>query len=248
MSKRADLNSLIDDLASADPDVRDHRALGALAGGIQDGEYDQSARAQIATAMLEHLRHPQIQARTFAPLILAVLVEHGDWKDAWFPAVRDWYLAEQDLRGYDHDLGWLHAVAHGADFFGACGVARRVAAADLLNVLAARAVAPTDLAWADMEEIRVALAMTHCLTDPALDTQGAIAWVRVVRDGLGEPGPTGPAAAWTNTVRMLTALHVALGQRVQLNGESVVIPLAEPVREQVARTLASTTPWFWQTA
>jgi hypothetical protein len=36
-------------------------------------------------------------------------------------AFADWYPAETDLRGYNPELGWLHAVAHGADLLGAFG-------------------------------------------------------------------------------------------------------------------------------
>ncbi|HZE00056.1 MAG TPA: DUF2785 domain-containing protein, partial [Micromonosporaceae bacterium] len=33
----------------------------------------------------------------------------------WQRAVGAWFLGETDLRGWDDQLGWLHAIAHGAD-------------------------------------------------------------------------------------------------------------------------------------
>ncbi|NNG39004.1 DUF2785 domain-containing protein [Flexivirga sp. ID2601S] len=45
------------------------------------------------------------------------------WPPAWTDAVLAWWPAEQDLRGYDEQLGWVHAVAHGADAVGALGFA-----------------------------------------------------------------------------------------------------------------------------
>ena len=62
-------------------------------------------------AMLERLDHERAEARAFAPLVLASLVAAGDFRDHWVPAVTAWYVHEQDARGHDPDLGWVHAVA-----------------------------------------------------------------------------------------------------------------------------------------
>jgi hypothetical protein len=35
--------------------------------------------------------------------------------EGWYAAYSAWYPAERVTRGWDDELGWLHAVAHGAD-------------------------------------------------------------------------------------------------------------------------------------
>jgi hypothetical protein len=55
--------------------------------------------------MAARLADPEIQARSFAALILAALVEHGDFEASWLAAFAAWYPAETDLRGYDPALG-----------------------------------------------------------------------------------------------------------------------------------------------
>ena len=48
-------------------------------------------------------------------------MSQGEFEPSWLAAFTSWYPAETDLRGYDQKLGWLHAVAHGADLLGAFG-------------------------------------------------------------------------------------------------------------------------------
>ncbi|KRB47830.1 DUF2785 domain-containing protein [Terrabacter sp. Root181] len=119
----ASLRSLVDDLASPDPAVRDERAYAALAGRVRDGDLSADDRSRLASAMLERLDHERAEDRAFAPLVLASLVAAGDFDAVWVPSVTRWYVGEQDLRGHDPELGWVHAVADGADFFGECGAA-----------------------------------------------------------------------------------------------------------------------------
>lgn len=71
------------------------------------------------------------KARTFAPLILASAVNRDTATGAghldattvrrWLNGFITWWVAETDIRGWDDELGWLHAVAHGADLAGAFG-------------------------------------------------------------------------------------------------------------------------------
>uniref|UniRef100_UPI0036D414D2 DUF2785 domain-containing protein n=1 Tax=Sphingopyxis terrae TaxID=33052 RepID=UPI0036D414D2 len=68
--------------------------------------------------------HPDIQARSFAALVLARVLDRvravpqvvaEETTDRWYGAFAAWFPAEVDTRGWDDTLGWLHAVAHGAD-------------------------------------------------------------------------------------------------------------------------------------
>lgn len=245
MISDAHLDRLVVDLASADPRIRDERALPHVADAIIEGELTAAQRRRLGTAMVRRLAHPEIQARTFAPLVLAILTDTGDTDAQWVEGVTRWYLSEQDLRGHDEQIGWLHAVAHGADFFRACARHPEVAPAPLLATLATRLLADTACVLRDQEDDRVAYAMACVLTDSRLSATEATAWLRPVRAMLtsGTPGPVKPRVS--NTLHTLRALHVLLHQPLLVNGEPTTVRHADAVCRELAATLHPATPWMW---
>ena len=84
--------------------------------------------------MVPRFGDSEIQARTFAPLILDAIVSAGVFEASWVPPFERWYVAEEDLRGYDAKLGWLHAVAHGADLLGTLGLHSAVEPVQMLRL------------------------------------------------------------------------------------------------------------------
>ncbi|GAA2482719.1 DUF2785 domain-containing protein [Terrabacter carboxydivorans] len=240
------LHRLVDDLASPDPAVRDDGAYAALTRLVRDNDLSADDRSWLAAAMLERLGHDRAEARSFAPLVLASLVAAGDFDDAWPRAVTRWYAGEQDLRGHDPLVGWVHAVAHGADFYGACGVAGVGDPASLLDALARRMVEPTAFVWRDQEEDRLACAVALVLAREDVDESTALGWLAHVRAlfASGSPGPV-PAEA-SNTMRTLRSLHVALGEDVLHGDRPLTVAHTDRVRAEVARLLAAVTPWFWR--
>lgn len=194
--------------------------------------------------MLERLEHERAEARSFAALVLASLVGAGDFDESWVPAVARWYVSEDDLRGHDEQVGWVHAVAHGADFFGECGAAGFGDSRELLDALARRLVAPTTVVWRDQEEDRVECALALVLTRDNIDEAIGLGWTGHVRTlfETGMPGPV-PAEA-SNTLR---SLHVALGEEVLHDGRPVEVALAGAVRYDLAELLSEVTRWFWRT-
>ncbi len=240
------LRSLVDDLASPDPAVRDDGAYATLTRLVREGDLPLDDRSWLGDAMVQRLRHERAEARSFAPLVLASLVAVGDPDEAWIPAVTRWYVDEQDLRGHDPELGWVHTVAHGADFFGACGAAGVGDPAALLDALARRMVEPTGFVWRDQEEDRLACAVALVLARDDVDEQTAVGWLDHVRTmfASGSPGPV-PAEA-SNTMRTLRSLHVALGEDVLRSDRTVTVAHADRVRAEVAVLLAEVTPWFWR--
>jgi hypothetical protein len=213
---------------------------------VREGSLDASEHVWLAGAMLERLHHPRVEARAFAPLVLAALVRSGHGDPAWVAPVTRWWVGERDLRGHDPELGWVHAVAHGADFYAACGVAGIGEPDALLDALAARLVAPTDAVWRDQEEDRVACAVALVLTRPTLGAADAVAWLDRVRAlfEAGAPGPVPPHVS--NTMRALRSLHVALDEQILHDGRPVVVPHSDAVREAVTDVLGLVTPWFWR--
>jgi Protein of unknown function (DUF2785) len=205
-------------LRSADPAERDEVACLAMVHRIGSGAEDGDLVA-LGDEMALRLTDPEIQVRTFAALILAEVVERDmtsgrataqavlRWRDA-FAA---WYPAERDLRGWDERLGWLHAVAHGADALAQFGRTPRLGRDDLRGLLRTgreRMLAQTGYVFRDQEEDRLAYALALVLSRAELDEGDCVGWLGPVSDtfAAGQPGPV-PASA-TNAMRTLAMLYL----------------------------------------
>ena len=240
------LASLVADLASPDPQVRDERALTALSGLVDAGLSPTDAR-WLGEAMVARLTHPEPQARSFAPLVLAALARVGVVEQPWVAATCAWYAAEPDLRGHDPRLGWVHAAAHGADALGAFGRSGLTAPGPLLDALARRLVAATDTVFRDQEDDRIAHAAALVLADPRLGAGDAVGWLAPVAALLadGEPGPV-PGHV-SNALRTLRSLSLALEHEVlDDGGQPLVVAHAVAVRAAVADALRPPTAWLWR--
>lgn len=211
-------DDLLTMLRSADPAERDEVAYLAMVHRIGSGAEDADL-VGLGDQMAGRLKDPQIQARTFAALILAEVVERdmatgratGEAVARWLAAFAAWYPAERDLRGWDERLGWLHAVAHGADALAGFGRSPRLGRDDLrilLGVAAERMLAETDYVWRDQEEDRLAYALTLVLSRTELGEDDSVSWLAPVSDtfAAGEPGPV-PACV-TNAMRTLRMLYL----------------------------------------
>ncbi|MFG1741609.1 DUF2785 domain-containing protein [Micromonospora chalcea] len=235
-----DLDDLVAELAAAlrdpDPVVRDGAPYVVLRTWIARDVIDAGRRARLGTLMAERFTDPEIQARTFAPLVLDMIVSRGDLDPAWLAAFRAWYPAETDLRGYDAKLGWLHAVAHGADLLATFGRHPSVDPAGMLDLAAARLVAPTEHLFAEQEDDRLARAIALVLARPGLSRADALAWLEPVAAGYAAlPRGTTPAHA-SNSIRTLRALYVLLDTGVGLSRDAPALP--QPHRDAVKARLA----------
>lgn len=243
-----DVNLLLDGLASADPGIRDGWAYEQLASGIAERQLDNDVEHIRATAVAR-LGAEEIQARAFAPLILAWLVEAGDRDRSAFEAVAAWYPEETDTRGYDARLGWLHAVAHGADYLGTCAATNIATGSEVLELLARRVVAPGD-AWRDQEDARVAVAATQALSHG--DPVGFSTWQTILHEALteyetslsSEDGGGRPPGWLHNVSSTCSILYVALAEQPRNGDEDLNVPQADVVRRGLAEVLARMTPWL----
>ncbi|WP_446664907.1 DUF2785 domain-containing protein [Flexivirga sp. B27] len=249
----ATVERLAEDLASEDPAIRDERAYGQLASALSDGSLSRDQRHWLGEQMVERLSHSASHARSFAALILAVLAstwssEDGPWPDRWTDAVLTWWPAEQDLRGYAEPVGWVHAVAHGADAVGTLGAVGLAPTGRLLAIIGERLTAPTDFVWRDQEDDRVAAAVVAILLgDGSAGLQPLLAPIAAMF-ATGQPGPVPPAAS--NSMHTLRSLYVALGNTVvhPETGEPVAISHAAELQRHIAATLQPTTPWLFSAA
>ncbi|MBR7837586.1 DUF2785 domain-containing protein [Actinospica durhamensis] len=236
------LAELVELLRSPDPQIRDELAATAISLLLDD--LDEDARVRLGDTMAARLTAPEIYERSFPPLILAGLVRRGTWRAGWLEAFEAWYPAEQDLRGHDPELGWLHAFAHGADLLGAFGRHPAVAPERMLRLAAARLLAPTGYVLRDQEDDRLAYALALTLTREELGAEESVAWLGLIAEEFerGEPGPVPPFA--TNTMRTLRMLYLCADRGVRVRGREEVVPVRhrDAVKEELARVLGMTFP------
>lgn len=117
------LPELLTMLGNPDPVVRDEQAYTTLAVWTDAGHFDRVLR-ELGDACAANLSSENVLLRSFSALILAECVRRqkhtgmldmetpGRWYDAW----ANWYPNEPDVRSYEDGIGWIHTVAHGADF------------------------------------------------------------------------------------------------------------------------------------
>lgn len=238
---------LVDLLASPDPEVRDELAFATLATWVHEKVVPDERLRPLGDEMARRLDAEQVRTRCFAPLVLDVIVAaRGVCEPAWVAAFERWYPAENDLRGYDPTLGWLHAVAHGADLLGDLGLRDDVGARRMLDLAVARMLAPTDSVWRDGEDERLAYALGKLLTRADLPETDAVEWLAPVAAEFetGEPGPV-PAPV-TNTVHTLRALYLLADKGVRVGPDAVdAVTHAGAVRARLADVLHIATPWMW---
>ncbi|MEU0835548.1 DUF2785 domain-containing protein [Streptomyces sp. NPDC056231] len=235
---------LADALGDPDPEVRDSYPYAVLDTWIRRGVIDGDRRLALGDLMAERFTDPRIQAKTFAPLVLKMIVSQGCPRPEWLKAFAAWYRSETDLRGRDEKLGWLHAVAHGADLLGVCGLRPEVDPEPLLGLAAERLLATTDYLFAEREDDRLAKAIALVLTRPDLTPERSTAWLSEIGAALA-PYERGPIPVWaSNTVRTLRALYVLadLGVSAERGGYPVPLAHGDAVKAQVAAVLRPLLP------
>ncbi|MGH8875777.1 MAG: DUF2785 domain-containing protein [Stackebrandtia sp.] len=231
------------ELRSPDPDRRDGLPYRVLCTWILNGTADRELE-RLGDEMADRFADPQIQARCFAPLVLAWIVARGTVKPQWLDAFASWYPSETDLRGRDEKLGWLHAVAHGADLLGEFGSSVKVDPAPLLDLAARRLVAPSEFVWREQEDDRLALAIAVTLTRAELTEAQAVDWLGpVATDFASGAGPPAPQAS--NAMRTLRALYILVDRGVRPDPEAapIAVPHRKAVKDRLAEVLTHVAPF-----
>jgi hypothetical protein len=215
-------------LRDPDPDVRDGVPYVVLRTWIARDIVAGERRLRLGDAMAARFADDEIQARTFAPLVLDMIVSRGDFAPAWLEAFTHWYATESDLRGFDPELGWLHAVAHGADLLGTFGTHPRVDPTAMLALAARRLLARTDHVFDQREDDRLAGALARVLTRPELTAAASTAWLDPIDADFAALGRGPVPVHATNTMRTLRMLYLLADRGVPLAAAGPLHPLARP--------------------
>lgn len=224
---------LVEMLGHPDPSVRDDVAYPVLATWLQRGVYDELLPG-LGDGLVEGLRvglgqdgDPSVVRRSYSALVLAEVVGRDNTAElvpaatvlGWGDAATSWYVREVDHRGWVPQVGWVHAVAHGADLLAALARSRHFGHLELtvlLDVVADQVLAPTRHAWRHGEADRIAHTVMTLLHRNALDLGLVEPWLARLGAGLRPPRTRGhlaaewPTPAAHNTSALLRALHLQL--------------------------------------
>jgi hypothetical protein len=181
-------------LGDPDPEIRDGLAFPILAAWVSNGVYDDLLKRLgdgICTLMEEGVGEvltDRVYQRSFAALLMAEIIERDNRTDlldertilGWGDRISRWLLAEKDVRGFDPEKGWAHAVAHGADALSALARSPRVDGPGLvflLDVIADRVLKPTPEFYVAGETDRLALAAMDALRRNQVELDSLEPWL-----------------------------------------------------------------------
>lgn len=242
MPSQADLDQLVEDLRSPDSSVRDDVGLARAADYIVGQVLDPGQCRWLGDRVIEHLDSPEAHVRAFAPLVLAMLADAGCSRPAWVEKAKQWYVEEQDLRGFDDEVGWIHAVAHGADYLGTVALQDLDDPGAVSSTLFERVLGSGSVTFVHGEEDRVAVALAVCLatvSDPALEVES---WRQRLEGRVDDHAEKALSNLW----RTLRSLYMLVGQTLQLGDASITVRDIGAVREALSRILHLATPWLWE--
>ncbi len=166
-------------LGTPDSELRE-LALAVLCTWIERGVYDDLLPGLgdgIATGLLTGIGErgtDSVFRRSFSALVVAEVIDRDTRKPRvtrtkvheWGDRLATWFLMERDERGWVADQGWAHAIAHGADAFGALARSPRCGPGELLvvlDVIGDRVTRAPGAVWYSGEHDRLAMTTLHVL-------------------------------------------------------------------------------------
>lgn len=226
-----------------DPQLRDDLIYSTLAGWITAGVYSDDQLLHLLQVALDdqHLFYgigshsdDTVLTRAFSVLLIPPLLAVHRRRSVLPPsevralaAPLERYLAgERDFRGYDVNLGWLHAVAHAADAFGSLMQAPEFDSPDVLRLLDSlrAATANQHHVYAHGEDERLAMAMTTGLRRSDLSGEQRAAWLEGFRPlvhACGDMGMPDGYARLVNVSHTLRALYFLIRREAKPLGPAL---------------------------
>jgi hypothetical protein len=259
-------------LSEPDPHVRDGIAYSVLQTWISEGVYDHLL-AGLGDGLAYGLRDGlgdggdrSALRRSYSALTLTAVVARDNLIHSLSPTVVltwadhavAWLLGEQDLRGWVPELGWVHAITHGADLLGVLSASRHLGTDELtvlLEVIAERLLKPAEQRFTGHEDERLAFATMSLLHRDLVPTEALETWLdRLARpsddvDVTSAPGPAHRA----NIISYLKALHLQL--LLGVRGTPAQDVSSSPASAPAVRTdllialqnaLRSGSPWLYR--
>lgn len=181
---------LVPCLGSPDPELRDQIAYELFASWLRQERLADATRRELLRRLTPAVRDPLRESglrRSFSALILAELMR-SDANGAFMtPADRAALLdtaaaalqREDDFRGLEPDIGWVHPVAHLADLLWRFALHPETTMADATVILAAvrSKVAPTATFYTFNEGDRLARVVATLIQRELIDAGTLSAWL-----------------------------------------------------------------------
>jgi uncharacterized protein DUF2785 len=224
---------LVDLLSSPDPELRDEIAYATLASWIyQQKIVEAAALGTTVDRLLANLTHrigerdtDSVFGRSFFALVLSVVVARDNaapflGPDAWrrIEAAAFAYLAaEQDLRGYDPEKGWMHSAAHTADLLKFLARSRYLDGPGqrrYLDAIAAK-LTTASVVFTHGEDERYARAVLSVAARSDFDESQFAAWLQRIRPGVPAHPTVAQLRAAQNWKNLLAKLEVLLSSHPQ---------------------------------
>lgn len=240
LSQQEAVAELVGMLRSPDPVIRDELAYTVLGRFIPD--LDADACTVLGDEMAGRLTDRELHVRSFGALVLASVVNRGLFRKQWLEAFEAWYPHERDLRGYDQELGWLHAAAHGADLLGAFGLHDQVRPERMLDLAAVRLRTPTGYVFAELEGCRLAHGIALTLTRGEQDT----VWLDSLSAVLDEDDAAHVLPYVTNIIGVLQALYIFADRGVRRtwsDTQVMTLPGARQLKARIGDALRLVLPY-----
>jgi hypothetical protein len=239
-------------LGTPDSELRE-LALAVLCTWIERGVYDDLLPGLgdgIATGLLTGVGergNDGVFRRSFSALVVADVIDRDTRRPRvtrskiheWGDRLATWFLGERDERGFVPGHGWAHAIAHGADAFGALARSPHCGPGELLvvlDVIGDRVVRTTDEVWYSGEPDRLAMAALQVFKRGLVPDELVDSWLeriaiaaRLRRIGVETDDVylrTGNAAAFLRALY----LQLALGPSAPPRRTDLVLQLVEHLR------------------
>ena len=193
------LRELSDNLASTDPELRDEISYGVLTQWMYVKKIvSPELRRNLASEWIGNLQRSigekdtdSVILRSFSALMLSVIaasdnetpyLDRQEFKTLLEAAV-DYMREEQDTRGFDADIGWLHSVAHTADLIKFLARSRHLEVSEQSVILAsiARKLDCVDHVLDRGEDERLARVLLSLIARPDFDLQAFEGFVRMLQ-------------------------------------------------------------------
>ena len=219
---------LVDMLASADPERRDEIGYSTLANWIYQRKIiSGETLAALTDRLLANLKEAigerdtdSVFRRSFSALTLAAVVARDNADsvlnaDAWRrieQAALTYLAAEQDVRGYDVDKGWMHSAAHTADLVRFLGRSRHLDVAGQARLLGAvgQKLVTSPVVFTHGEDERFARALLSLVNRADFNQAAFAGWLAETKPAVA-PRPTlAQLRAVQNWKNLLAKLEVVL--------------------------------------
>jgi Protein of unknown function (DUF2785) len=226
-------------LASADPERRDDIAYSTLANWIYQRKIiTGAALGSLTGRLVANLTNgvgergtDAIFRRSFSALTLAAIAARDNADpvlDAagWHrieQAALAYFVAEQDLRGYDANRGWMHSAAHTADLLKFLGRSRHLDTAGQARFLTAIGTKLTTVpvVFTHGEDERMARALLSIVNRTDFDQAAFAAWLTKTKPTVPAKPTVDQLSAIQNWKNALAKLEVLLSNEPSPSEASV---------------------------